>query len=114
MESYNDAATSGTALPVTRRPKPPPEPSDSEDMSAELRATFGANFKAARLAAGVSQEAVADSAGLGRAHISRIEAGSINITLETASKLAVAVGADARDLLGLCGGGRPKKNRRPG
>lgn len=114
MESYNDAATSSAPRPVTRRPKAPPEPAAGEDMSAELRQTFGANLRAAREAAGLSLQAVADKIGLGTAHISKIERGMINITFGSAAKLAQAVGSDLRDLLGLChGSGGPKKGSRP-
>ena len=102
---------------MTRRPQTPPP--KAEDLSAELRVTFGANFRAARIAVGISQQEVAAKTGMGQGQISRIESGATNITFDTATKLAAAVGADVRDLLGLygyrrkgAGKGRPGSNNR--
>lgn len=80
-------------------------------MSAELRETFGTNLRAAREAAGLSLAAVASRAGSDATHISLIERGQINVTFGSAAKLAAAVAADLRDLLGLCHG--PRKPGRP-
>lgn len=98
---------------MTRRPKaPPPGEAASDDLSAELRATFGSNLRAARERAGMSLQAVASQVGSDAGYVSRIERGGINVTFGTAARLAQAVGADVRDLLGLCHGSRPRKSPR--
>lgn len=56
----------------------------------------------------MSQRAVAELIGSDAAYVSRIEAGRINITIAFAAKLAAAVRADVRELIGLCSG-KPTK-----
>ena len=55
----------------------------------------GAEFRAARQAAGLSQKALAAAAGVAWTQIQKIEAGTIqigNVTLRTAVRLADALG----------------------
>ena len=59
---------------------------------------FAANMRRLRLLAGLSQEALADRAGLHRTYVSSIERGERNITLENIFRLANALGADPREL----------------
>lgn len=60
---------------------------------------FAANVKRLRLAAGLSQEALADRAELHRTYISSIERAERNVSLENIFRLANALGLDPRDLL---------------
>jgi transcriptional regulator with XRE-family HTH domain len=65
----------------------------------DIRATFGRNLRRYRLAAGLSQEAVAERMGVDRAHVSSMERGQQNVTLLTLWHAAEAVGASAAELL---------------
>ena len=49
----------------------------------DIRKVFGANVRVYRLAAGLSQEAVAVRMGVDRAYVSAIERGLQNVTLLT-------------------------------
>jgi transcriptional regulator with XRE-family HTH domain len=60
---------------------------------------FAANVRRLRLSAGLSQEALADRAGLHRTYISSIERGERNVSLANIFALAEALGVDPRDLL---------------
>lgn len=62
-------------------------------------ATFGANLKAARLKAGLTQVQLAERAGLLQQYISLVESGKQNVTLTTAQTLAKVVNRDVRILL---------------
>ena len=65
----------------------------AETFRAELdaRAALGAQLKAARIAHGFSQSALAELSGLQQAEISRIETGSANPTADTLLRLASAL-----------------------
>jgi DNA-binding XRE family transcriptional regulator len=60
-----------------------------------------------RVAAGLSQEALADRAELHRTYISSIERAERNVSLENVFRLAAALGVDPRELL------RPKRAAAP-
>lgn len=60
---------------------------------------FGANFRKARLKAGISQSDVAEQAGMHQHYVSEIERGLQNPTLETMTMLADAIGAKVHLLL---------------
>jgi transcriptional regulator with XRE-family HTH domain len=60
---------------------------------------FASNVKRLRFAAGLSQEALADRAGLHRTYVSSIERGERNVSLENIFKLAEALGVDPGELL---------------
>jgi transcriptional regulator with XRE-family HTH domain len=57
------------------------------------------NLRRLRNSTGLSQEELADRAGLHRTYISSIERGERNVTLRTAFLLAKALGVEAADLL---------------
>ena len=59
------------------------------------------NLKELRTSAGLSQEELADRAGLHRTYISSIERGQRNVTLENIFALAEALGATPADLVRL-------------
>jgi len=60
---------------------------------------FGGRVRAFRGARGMSQEALADAAGLHRTHISLIERGKRSVRLETVERLAVALGVQPGRLM---------------
>ena len=64
----------------------------------DIRKVFGANVRVYRLAAGLSQEAVAVRMGVDRAYVSAIERGLQNVTLLTIWQLAEALKVRPADL----------------
>jgi transcriptional regulator with XRE-family HTH domain len=66
---------------------------------ASLAQGLGLAVRRTRSAAGLSQEALADRAGLDRAYVSGLERGHRNPTLETLQRLAAALGVNVQDLL---------------
>jgi transcriptional regulator with XRE-family HTH domain len=62
-------------------------------------ASFAAAVRRQRVALGLSQEQLAERAGLDRTYISGIERGVRNPTLATAERVAAALGVALRDLL---------------
>ncbi len=81
-------------------PKKPPVPT--------ARETFARNLRRARRLRDVTQEALALEAGMPRAYVSRVERGTINISLNNAETLSKAVGVPLRDLVD------PEQFRLPG
>ena len=75
------------------------EPTSPESDSADPQTVFGRNLKAARLAAGLSQQSLAALTGLPQPYISLLERGLENPTLETVAKFAEAVGISVQDSL---------------
>ena len=67
--------------------------------SARLR--IAANMRAARLRLGISQEALAEIAGLHRTYVGGIERGERNVSIDNIERLAAALGMDVVDLLAL-------------
>lgn len=65
----------------------------------DIRKVFGANVRKYRLAAGLSQEAVAVKMGVDRAYVSGMERGQQNVTLLTMWHAAQALGVRPADLL---------------
>jgi transcriptional regulator with XRE-family HTH domain len=65
----------------------------------DIRRVFGANVRSYRLAAGLSQEAVAVRMGLDRAYVSAIERGQQNVTLLSIWQIAQALSVRPADLL---------------
>ncbi len=65
----------------------------------DIRKVFGANIRSYRLAAGLSQEAVAERMGVDRAYVSGIERGRQNATLLTIWQAAQALRVRPADLL---------------
>jgi transcriptional regulator with XRE-family HTH domain len=60
-----------------------------------IKATFGIRVRDLRQAKGISQEALADKAGLDRTYISSIERGKRNVSLLNIELLAKALGVKA-------------------
>lgn len=65
----------------------------------ELARAFGARVRRAREARGLSQEALADEAGLHRTYVGSIERGERNVSLFNIVKLAEALNVSPGHLL---------------
>ena len=63
------------------------------------RTILARNLKRLRNAAGLSQETLADRAGLHRTYISSVERAQRNVSLENIFLLASALGCDPRELI---------------
>lgn len=63
----------------------------------DVTQVFADNIKEFRLAQGLSQEALADLAGLHRTYIGAVERGERNITLLNANRIAEALGVKLSD-----------------
>ena len=63
------------------------------------RGILGANVKRLRKAQRLSQERLAELTDLDQPHISEVESGLINLTLDNVQALAVALGVEPSDLL---------------
>jgi transcriptional regulator with XRE-family HTH domain len=72
----------------------------------DIRTVFGRNLRRYRLAASLSQEAVAERMGVDRAHISAMERGQQNITLLTLWQVSQAVDCRPMNLMDEDGAGR--------
>ena len=64
--------------------------SGKSDQSGILR-DLGAAIRATRLEQGLSQEALADAAGIDRSHMGKIERGERNVTLLNVERIAFAL-----------------------
>lgn len=71
----------------------------SSILRMDIRRIFGANVRRYRVAAGLSQEAVAVKMGVDRAYVSGMERGQQNVTLLTMWHLSEALGVKPADLL---------------
>ena len=78
----------------------------TDETSEDMRALFGANFRQIRLKAKLTQADVEELTGIRQHYISEIENGLQNLTLDTMTTLAQAIGTDLRSLLR-----RPPKGR---
>src|SRR5262249_13089541 len=63
------------------------------------RAALAAQLRAVRRRRQLTQEALAERAGMDRSYLSAIERGKHNVPLDTICRLAWALGLDLRDLL---------------
>ena len=64
----------------------------NEEMKQQVRERIGNRIAALRKKAGLTQEQLADRAGLQRTHVGRIEAGRYAVTLEVVQAIAQALG----------------------
>ena len=63
----------------------------TDEQKQATRERMGLRIAALRKLAGLSQEQLAERAGLQRTHVSRIEAGKYAVTLETIQAIAEAL-----------------------
>jgi transcriptional regulator with XRE-family HTH domain len=77
-------------------------PSKQAGTSTAL-AAFGEAVRAARLEQGISQEALADLAGLDRSYMGGIERGEHNVALINIQKIAAALDLSVADLMAQAG-----------
>jgi transcriptional regulator with XRE-family HTH domain len=63
------------------------------------RRVLAENLRRVRAARGLSQEGLADAAGLHRTYIGSVERCEVNISLDNIERLARAVGMDVAELL---------------
>lgn len=59
-----------------------------------IKKRFGLAIQKKRISAGISQEELAMRIDADQAYVSRIEAGQMNVTLETAEQIASALNVD--------------------
>ena len=74
------------------------------DLTEPLLAAFGAAVREQRQQRGLSQEALADLAGLQRTYLSEVETGRRNVTLVNIGRLATALGVGVGELLATAEG----------
>ena len=72
--------------------------SGQQDADRSLK-RLGDAVRAARKAKGLSQEALADAAGIDRSHMGKIERGERNVTLLNLVRISKAIGCKPSDLL---------------
>jgi len=63
------------------------------------RALIAANLRRLRAKRGLSQEALADRAGIHRTYVGSVERAERNISIDNVCRLADALGVDVRELL---------------
>ena len=68
--------------------------------SQELRMLFSVNLRKLRQTRGLSQERLAELAGLHRTYVSSVERGARNISIDNISRLAKALDVSPSKLLG--------------
>ncbi|TXT24726.1 MAG: XRE family transcriptional regulator [Gallionellaceae bacterium] len=78
------------------------KPSKQADTAPAL-ASFGQAVRAARLEQGMSQEALADLAGIDRSYMGGIERGEHNVALINIQKIAAALGLSIAELMEQAG-----------
>jgi len=68
-------------------------------MASSINVRFGASLRKIRTGKGMSQERLADLAGLHRTYVSSVERGERNVTLQTVEKLTKALGVPMAKLM---------------
>lgn len=76
--------------------------SGQRDADGSLK-RLGEAVRASRKARGMSQEALADAAGIDRSHMGKIERGERNVTLLNVARIAKAMDCKPSDLLASAG-----------
>jgi transcriptional regulator with XRE-family HTH domain len=71
----------------------------SDNSNEKIKALFGKRLRELRTSKGLSQEGLADLAGLDRTYVSSCERGERNLTIVSVSKLSTALGVDPAELV---------------
>ena len=74
----------------------------STDSEGRLR-KLGTAIRAARLERGLSQEALADAAGIDRSHMGKIERGERNVSVLNVARVAAALNLSLASLMASAG-----------
>lgn len=64
------------------------------------RAVLGANIRSFRLALEVSQEALADRAGMDRTYVAAVERGEVNVSIDNICRIAWALERSVAEMFG--------------
>ena len=80
----------------------------SAKLSQELRKRLSQNLTRLRSAQGLSRAGLAARAAVHLRHLEKIEAGEVNVTIDTITRLARGLGVDSHELLA-----KAPKGRRP-
>ncbi len=72
---------------------------DDDSSPIAAKRIFGLRLRELRTRRGLSQEALADLAGLDRTYVSSCERGHRNVSLENIYRFAVALGVEPAELL---------------
>jgi DNA-binding XRE family transcriptional regulator len=88
-----------TTASTFRAVNPPRPPSASPDHPVDGRRFIAVNVRRLRAQRGLSQEALADRAGLHRTYLGSVERAERNISIDNVCRLAWALGVDVRRLL---------------
>lgn len=67
--------------------------------NSKIQAAFGDHLRRIRGGVGISQEKLAEIAGLHRTYVSSVERGERNVSLETIERLAIALGCTLASLM---------------
>lgn len=81
---------------MRRAPRPHPRPTG---RPVDGRRLLAANIRALRRERGLSQEALAELAGIHRTYLGSVERGERNVAIENICRIAWALGVSVRDLL---------------
>lgn len=69
-----------------------------EDHFSSVRRRIAVRIRLLRASGGLSQEALAQKSGLSTRHLQKMEAGQVNVTIESLSKLSKALEVDISQL----------------
>jgi DNA-binding XRE family transcriptional regulator len=85
-----------TVPPKTKTPSPSAQ---TAPVATALQKTFGRNLKIARNEVGLSQRGLSALAGISQRHISAVEMGTVNVSIETIAELSLHVGKTPVEML---------------
>jgi DNA-binding XRE family transcriptional regulator len=91
--------TAAVALAAIPAPGPTPSSANPSQTDHDYLQRLGLRLRVLRTARRLSQDQVADRAGLDRTYVSRLERGHHNLTVLTLGRLAAALGAPTKELL---------------